>query len=257
MTQSIPSDRGRRGQTMLEFTLVGIPLMFVLISIFEISRGMWTYHTMAFAVKDGVRFASVHGINCINTTGSGGSDPNNCATTIAVIAQKIRDAGVIFDPTQTALTFFPGDGGAASTTCKMVGGGGTDCPQYNEDTSRSPNPAPTCAVCTKDKGAVVGCADQAAGQCLASQTTQEIVNENHVTANSPGITIEPGNPKLHLRGVLYQPRGAWMTDQHGVGFDTGDLEIVTGSFELTTGTDKLLLRGPTNPLITYKTALIQ
>lgn len=129
MTQSIPSDRGRRGQTMLEFTLVGIPLMFVLISIFEISRGMWMYHTMAFAVKDGVRFASVHGINCINTTGSGGSDPNTCATTIAVIAQKIRDAGVIFDPTQATLTFFPGDGGGTSTTCKMVGGGGTDCPQ--------------------------------------------------------------------------------------------------------------------------------
>jgi hypothetical protein len=129
--------------------------------------------------------------------------------------------------------------------------------EYNENTTRSPNPAPSCAVCTKDDGSVVGCADQAAGQCLASQTTQEIVNENHVTANSPGITVEPGNPKLHLRGVLYQPRGGWMVIQDGVGFSTGDLQVITGSFQLTPGTDKLLLQGPSNPLIVYKTALIQ
>ena len=120
----------QRGQAMLEFTLVGIPLMFVLISIFEISRGMWMYHTMAFAVKDGVRFASVHGINCINTTGSGGSDPNFCQKTIADIAAQIQGSAVIFDPTQTTLTFFPGDGGVASTTCTMVGPGAGGCPQF-------------------------------------------------------------------------------------------------------------------------------
>ena len=34
------------GQSLVEFTLVGIPLIFVLISVFEISRGMWMYHTL-------------------------------------------------------------------------------------------------------------------------------------------------------------------------------------------------------------------
>jgi hypothetical protein len=130
MTKSISSGRRRRGQSMLEFTLVGIPLMFVLISIFEISRGMWMYHTLAFSVKDGVRFAVVHGINCVNTTGGGGSNPNNCTKTIADVARQIRDAAVILDPTQTTLTFFPGDAGATSTTCKMQGSAGTDCPQF-------------------------------------------------------------------------------------------------------------------------------
>jgi Flp pilus assembly protein TadG len=38
--------RTRRGSSILEFVLVGIPIIFVLISLFEISRGMWTYHTM-------------------------------------------------------------------------------------------------------------------------------------------------------------------------------------------------------------------
>ena len=33
-------------------TLVGIPIIFTLICVFEISRGMWIYHTLAYAVND-------------------------------------------------------------------------------------------------------------------------------------------------------------------------------------------------------------
>ena len=39
------------GQSLVEFTLVGIPIVFVLISIFEISRGMQD----AFAVESHAR----------------------------------------------------------------------------------------------------------------------------------------------------------------------------------------------------------
>ena len=53
----------RRGNSMIEFTLVGIPLMFVLISIVELSRGMWIYHTLAHAVKEGTRYTAVRGQN--------------------------------------------------------------------------------------------------------------------------------------------------------------------------------------------------
>src|SRR5882762_5274489 len=53
-----------RGSNILEFTLVGIPLVFILISTFEMARGMWNYHVMAYAVKEGTRYASVHGNNC-------------------------------------------------------------------------------------------------------------------------------------------------------------------------------------------------
>src|SRR5690242_13216787 len=52
---------GCSGQSLVEFTFVGIPMIFVLIGTFEISRGMWMYHTLAHAVRDGVRYASVHG----------------------------------------------------------------------------------------------------------------------------------------------------------------------------------------------------
>ena len=49
--------RSRAGNATIEFTLVGIPLVFVLISTIEMARGMWIYHTLAYAVKEGTRYA--------------------------------------------------------------------------------------------------------------------------------------------------------------------------------------------------------
>jgi hypothetical protein len=82
--------------------LVGIPIIFTLISIFEISRGMWMYHTLAYSVKVGVRLASVHGQNCINKPPG---VTNNCPKTISDIATAIRNAAVGLDPQNTLLTF--------------------------------------------------------------------------------------------------------------------------------------------------------
>ncbi len=76
-----------KGSSMLEFTLVGIPVIFLLISIFEISRGMWIYHTLATAVRDGTRFTVVHANDC-NLT------PSNCAVTVRSIAQRIQQFAV-------------------------------------------------------------------------------------------------------------------------------------------------------------------
>jgi hypothetical protein len=83
--------RQQRGSTLVEFTLVGIPVIFLLISIVEISRGMWLYHTLAHAVKEGTRFAIVHGNNCT-------IHPNNCTVTIRDISERIRRNAVGFVP---------------------------------------------------------------------------------------------------------------------------------------------------------------
>ncbi|MBZ5607663.1 MAG: pilus assembly protein [Acidobacteriia bacterium] len=80
-----------RGSATLEMTLVGIPLIFVLISTFEMARGMWIYHTLAYATRAGTRFAVVHGQNC-SVAG------NNCAVTRATIAGVIQSAGLGLDP---------------------------------------------------------------------------------------------------------------------------------------------------------------
>lgn len=88
----------RKGSSTIEFTLVGIPLIFTLISIFEISRGMWIYHTMAYAIKEGTRYGVVHGNGC-TTPG------NSCQVTIGQIAQHIKDAGIGLEQDELTLTF--------------------------------------------------------------------------------------------------------------------------------------------------------
>src|SRR5260370_17206566 len=100
--------RKRKGNAMLEFVLVGIPVIFVLISLFEISRGMWTYHTMAYAVREGVRYATVHGKGC--------ASPNTCQVTIGQITSVIQTAAIGLPASTTTVTFTPASGSASSDT---------------------------------------------------------------------------------------------------------------------------------------------
>lgn len=99
-----------RGSTLVEFTLIGIPMLFLLVSIFELGRGMWQYHTLAYAIKAGARYAGVHGQNC-NTW------PNSCTVNISKIATVIKRAGIGLPPSQVTLRFTPPAG--AVTTCRL------------------------------------------------------------------------------------------------------------------------------------------
>jgi hypothetical protein len=99
----------RRGNALIEFTLVGIPMIFVLISIFEMSRGMWIYHTLAHALKEGTRYASVHGQSCYNGTAP-------CPITIADVANRVKDSGVGLIPDELNITI----SSMACTGCTAV-----------------------------------------------------------------------------------------------------------------------------------------
>jgi hypothetical protein len=100
-----------RGNSLVEFTLVGIPLIFILISTFEMARGMWLYHTLAHAVKAGTRYAVVHGQNCAVL-------PNSCSVSISKIATVIRANGGGLPGSTLTLTFTPPSG--AATTCTLA-----------------------------------------------------------------------------------------------------------------------------------------
>jgi hypothetical protein len=85
--------RRNAGSALIEFTVVGIPMIFVLLSTFEIARGMWIYETLSYAVREGTRFAIVHGQGCANASPA-------CAVTTGAIVQRIRDAGVGLMPVE-------------------------------------------------------------------------------------------------------------------------------------------------------------
>jgi hypothetical protein len=86
--------------------------MFVLISTFEMARGMWNYHTIAYAVKEGTRYASVHGSNC--------AFPNSCQVTVAQITRKIVDAGIGLPTDQLRLTFTSQSGTFSNTATNLL-----------------------------------------------------------------------------------------------------------------------------------------
>jgi Flp pilus assembly protein TadG len=88
----------RSGAVTIEFALVGIPLIFALISTFEMSRGMWTYHTLAHTVRDTARFIVVRGYGCTST-------PQTCAVTVGDVAKHARDAAVGLLPRDMDFTF--------------------------------------------------------------------------------------------------------------------------------------------------------
>src|SRR5262249_45663384 len=88
----VTNRRGKsRGSATLEMTLVGIPIIFVLISVAEMARGMWIYHTLAYSIREGTRYASVHGRDC----SIGG---NTCSVTVGQIAAVIKNAAIGLDP---------------------------------------------------------------------------------------------------------------------------------------------------------------
>jgi len=100
-------NRGQAGSVLLEFTLIGIPLMFLVISIVEMSRGMWVYASVAYAVKEGTRYASVHGANCASASSS-------CPVTLGAIATVVKQAAAGLDPGQFNVTM---TAGGSSTSC--------------------------------------------------------------------------------------------------------------------------------------------
>ncbi len=99
-----------RGASLVEFTLVGISMVFLLISTIEIARGMWQYHTLAYAIKAGARYAVVHGQDCTIA-------PNTCTVTISQIASVIRRAGIGLPDSALTVTFAAASGG--NTTCLL------------------------------------------------------------------------------------------------------------------------------------------
>jgi Flp pilus assembly protein TadG len=90
--------KSRSGNAAVEFVMTGIPLIFIVISIVEISRGMWIYDTLAHAVESTTRDMAVRGYDC-STYVSG------CAQTIGGYSQLYSRWAVGLDPSQVVVTF--------------------------------------------------------------------------------------------------------------------------------------------------------
>jgi len=100
-----------RGNATIEFTLVGIPLVFILISTIEMARGMWIYHTLAYAVKEGTRFAVARGQN------------NPTPTKYSDVCKAVVQAGAGLLPEDLTLTFHSASAADLTSTADKCTGG--------------------------------------------------------------------------------------------------------------------------------------
>jgi Flp pilus assembly protein TadG len=108
--------RGERGSTMVEFTLVGFPLIFILISIFEMARGMWNYHTLEEAVEVGTRYMAVHGSD-LQAESACTSNENTCGASLNGVATALANAAVGLPSSAWNVTL---TAGSASHSCSPL-----------------------------------------------------------------------------------------------------------------------------------------
>ena len=86
--------RDERAQALVEFALV-MPLFLLLVTgIFDVARAVWQENSLAFAAREGTRYAIVHGsagspvvgpcTNCVNPATNNLANVVNAVTSIAV-----------------------------------------------------------------------------------------------------------------------------------------------------------------------------
>jgi Flp pilus assembly protein TadG len=102
---------------MVEFALICVPLLFCIISVLEIARGMWHYHTIQFATKATGAYISVHGSTC-------NIPPNSCVIKVNDIVRAFQDAATGIQASDVKLTLTTQSG--AVTTCQTLGGCSTN-----------------------------------------------------------------------------------------------------------------------------------
>jgi Flp pilus assembly protein TadG len=102
--------RARAGNSCIEFTLVGIPTIFIVISTMEMARGMWAYNSLGHTAREAARFASRKGENCA-------SAPNDCSASVADIVDRSRATAFGIPPNELNVSL---TSVAGTTACAPV-----------------------------------------------------------------------------------------------------------------------------------------
>jgi Flp pilus assembly protein TadG len=108
------------GSTVLEFALVGIPMVLAFVSVVEIGLTMWTYTTLAYAAKEVNRYIAVHGKHC-----SAGS--NSCTLTVATVATAAENYALGLSSGTLSMTLTSPNG---TYTCNPVSSCSTNTNQW-------------------------------------------------------------------------------------------------------------------------------
>lgn len=90
------TEKRRRGSALLEFTLVGIPILFVSTSVMAAGLNMWQFHNLAYGTQMTARYVAMHGRTCTQ-------NGNSCTVTVGNIAAYFEGQALALDASKLNL----------------------------------------------------------------------------------------------------------------------------------------------------------
>ena len=92
----------QRGQSLVEFALL-LPLMLLIITgLFDVARAVWEENTLAYAAREGTRYAIVHG-----SAGTPAADPTDVNDPVITTVKSVVKAAAIGVPNVTVTVTYP------------------------------------------------------------------------------------------------------------------------------------------------------
>lgn len=98
-----PGARACGGNALIEFTLLGIPVIFITISIVAVSIDMWEFQSLEYATETTARYISMHGASCAQ-------NGNTCTITVANIASYFTQQELPLDTSILSVTLTDASG---------------------------------------------------------------------------------------------------------------------------------------------------
>jgi Flp pilus assembly protein TadG len=77
-----------RGQALVDATLAMIPFLMLLFGVIELALGLYTYHFISYAAREGTRYAIVRGSSCTSVA-------EGCPATQASIQSYVKGLGFV------------------------------------------------------------------------------------------------------------------------------------------------------------------
>jgi len=126
--------RRRRGSSMVEFALIWVAFLLMILGLIEGALAVWSYNTLAHSVRQGARYASVHGsanpvssILIENVVRNNAVGLDNSALTVGTTWSPNSDRGSVVEVLatyqhRTALgrLIFPSGGFTLRNTSRMT-----------------------------------------------------------------------------------------------------------------------------------------
>ena len=102
---------GRRGQTLVEFSVVALLTVLMLLFVVEMGRMLLIYTTVANAARAGVRYAIVHGsTRAVGSTVDSASGPGNNPQQVLTVVKNFASAAPLTASLLVINVTYPGVG---------------------------------------------------------------------------------------------------------------------------------------------------